>query len=255
MAEEMADTNRNIPTTSAFIFLGALGYCLFSKPAVSSGAPTCHTASGHRLAWVMPLFLVGKAGFEARKLSVEGLSPFYRSAEVHTMVPPHRMDQTQTIRFYSPLSIMPIFECGMGGALRTPVALRTRCDPTTERREGYSMVKAQRAACFMTIVPVRDCAYSSLWTSTLPSEPSKEVPVPPSPVKKRREQHRDHITFHKSHFFAPKSHTYPPVPLVKAKCFPSSHVARIKRLLGLKSHAIINRLHFHSVEVRLPPLQ
>jgi len=147
------------------------------------------------------------------------------------------MDQTQTIRFHSLLSIMPILECGMGGALRTPMELRTRGDPTTERRVGYSVVKAQRGPLLMAIVPVRDCACSSLWTSTLPSEPSKEVPVPPSPVKRRREQH--HITFHKSHFFASKSHTYPPAPPVKA---PSSHVARIKRLLGLKSRAIISRL-------------
>jgi len=125
-----------------------------------------------------PLFLVGKAGFEARKLSVEELYPFYRSAELSTMIPPHSMDQTQTIRFYSLLSIMPIVECVMGGALGTPVALRTRGDPTTERRVAYSIVNAQRGARLMAIAPVRDCGRPLSQAS-----PPRKRPFPRPPVK------------------------------------------------------------------------
>jgi hypothetical protein len=67
------------------------------------------------------------------------------------------MNQTQTIRLYSPLSIMPTLECGMGGAVRAPVALSTRGDLTTNHRMGYCVVKAQRDVRLMAVAPVRDC--------------------------------------------------------------------------------------------------
>ena len=41
--------------------------------------------------------------------------------------------------------------------MRTPVALRTRGDLTTNHRVGYCVVKAQRGARLMVIAPVRDC--------------------------------------------------------------------------------------------------
>ena len=120
----------------------------------------------------MPLFFVGKA------LSVEGLPPFYRSAEISTMTLLNGSDTNGLLLLAA--KRYGDYEGRMGDASRTPVALRTRGDLTTERWVGNSMVKAQRGARLMAIAPVRDCA-SSLWTSTLSSEPSEEAPVPPSP--------------------------------------------------------------------------
>jgi len=126
----------------------------------------------------MPLFLVGKAGLEARRLSVEGLSPFHRSAEISTMVPLNGPDTNGS----RPLAAKHYrdYECGMGGASGTPVALSTRGGPTTECWVGNSMVRAQRGARLVAvapyvIVPIRH------WTSTLSSGAFKEALVPPSP--------------------------------------------------------------------------
>ena len=226
---------------------------------MSSGAPRLPHSLGPKTCLGHAIVLVGKVGLEARRLSVEGLPPLYRSAEISTMIPLNGSDTNGSLLLAA--EHYGDYESGMGGASRTLVVLRTRGDRTTEGRVGNSMVKAQRGALLMAIAPVRDCAYSSLDVHSQASPPRKR-PFPRPHVKKRRAQPR--ITFHKSHFFASKSHTYPPVPLqqpIKAKCFrstllltPPSHVARIKRLLGLKSRAITSKLPCHSMGVHPVPL-
>jgi hypothetical protein len=115
---------------------------------------------------------------------------------------------------------------------------------------GYCVVKAQRGARLMAIAPVCDCRCGRPLSQA--SSP-RTCPFLRPPVKRRRRGQLC-ITFHKSHFFASKSHTYPPAPLIKARCLPSSHVARTKRQLGLKSRAIISKLQFRSMGAWLPPL-
>ena len=90
--------------------------------------------------------------------------------------------------------------------MRAPVALRTRGDLTTNHRVVHCVVKAQRGAHLMTIAPVRDCHCGRPLSQASP--PSK-CPLLRPPLKRRRRGQLC-ITFHKSHFFASKPHTYPP---------------------------------------------
>ena len=78
-------------------------YWLFAKLAVSSGTPRLphglrpKTCLGHAFVPV----LVGKAELEAGRtaVSVEGLSPFYRSAQVSTMIPLNGPDTNDSLLF------------------------------------------------------------------------------------------------------------------------------------------------------------
>jgi len=89
----------------------------------------------------------------ARRLSVERLSPFYGSAEVSTTIPLRGSYTNGTLR----LAANPYGDfCVWDGRyrLRTPVALRTRGDPTAEDRARYSAVKAQWGAHRMSMAPM-----------------------------------------------------------------------------------------------------
>ena len=66
------------------------------------------------------------------------------------------------IRFYSLLGLMVGFECGVGGASRTPVVLRTQGDPTTEAHHSASGRPPSQTG------------------------PPRKRPFPRPPVKKRR---------------------------------------------------------------------
>ena len=121
------------------------------------------------------------------------------------------MNQIQTIRFYSPLSIMPNLECGMRGAVRTPVALRTGCDPTTNHRVGYCVVNAQRGVRFMATGPYVIVLACRCERPFFQVSPPRKCPFHCPPVKRRRRRQL-RITFHKPHFFASRSHTYTHVP-------------------------------------------
>ena len=145
---------------------------------MSSGAPRLPHSLGPKTCLGHAIVLVGKVGLEARRLSVEGLPPLYRSAEISTMIPLNGSDTNGSLLLAA--EHYGDYESGMGGASRTLVVLRTRGDRTTEGRVGNSMVKAQRGALLMAIAPVRDCAYSSLDVHTLKRalQGSARSPVP-----------------------------------------------------------------------------